>query len=305
MLFRNLATLRTDIPVFGSVDELERSRSDAGVPDDQGARSTSRRCRTDSSMKNPTRREMLELRLRPRRWHTQAARMRAGRGARQHAAIFPGFSAKRVKTSGARSICSRRIPSATPPDARRAADPRVDAPRRAGARKGLHRRRARPARLRRQRQAARRRGPREYSKRAMALDQVEVMEGFGFDKFAVVGHDRGGRVGHRMALIIPTRSRTGRARHRADVLPLHARRHPLHPDRVLPLVRRRAHRRADDLEARCEAPEEHAPPTGSSPRIPAHVGDPRTSARYQAVAPSAFNRSSDANTTTNLWKKKS
>ena len=42
-----------------------------------------------------------------------------------------------------------------------------------------------------------------YSKRAMALDQVEVMKSFGFDKFAVVGHDRGGRVGHRMALDHP------------------------------------------------------------------------------------------------------
>jgi haloacetate dehalogenase len=39
-----------------------------------------------------------------------------------------------------------------------------------------------------------------YSKRAMALDQVEVMKHFGFDKFPVVGHDRGGRVGHRLAL---------------------------------------------------------------------------------------------------------
>jgi len=39
-----------------------------------------------------------------------------------------------------------------------------------------------------------------YSKRAMAQDQVEVMQHFGFEKFAVVGHDRGGRVGHRMAL---------------------------------------------------------------------------------------------------------
>jgi haloacetate dehalogenase len=39
-----------------------------------------------------------------------------------------------------------------------------------------------------------------YSKRAMALDQVEVMKHFGFDKFLVVGHDRGGRVAHRMAL---------------------------------------------------------------------------------------------------------
>lgn len=42
-----------------------------------------------------------------------------------------------------------------------------------------------------------------YSKRAMALDQVEVMKHFGFDKFPVIGHDRGGRVGHRMALDHP------------------------------------------------------------------------------------------------------
>jgi len=42
-----------------------------------------------------------------------------------------------------------------------------------------------------------------YSKRAMALDQVEVMKHFGFERFPVVGHDRGGRVGHRMALDHP------------------------------------------------------------------------------------------------------
>src|SRR5215213_9712006 len=42
-----------------------------------------------------------------------------------------------------------------------------------------------------------------YSKRAMALDMVEVMQSFGFDKFPVVGHDRGGRVGHRLALDHP------------------------------------------------------------------------------------------------------
>jgi haloacetate dehalogenase len=39
-----------------------------------------------------------------------------------------------------------------------------------------------------------------YSKRAMAQDQVEVMRHFGFEKFAVAGHDRGARVAHRMAL---------------------------------------------------------------------------------------------------------
>src|SRR5262245_47640813 len=42
-----------------------------------------------------------------------------------------------------------------------------------------------------------------YSKRAMALDQVEVMKHFGFNSFPVVGHDRGGRVAHRMALDHP------------------------------------------------------------------------------------------------------
>jgi haloacetate dehalogenase len=42
-----------------------------------------------------------------------------------------------------------------------------------------------------------------YSKRAMALDQVEVMKHFGFDRFPVVGQDRGGRVGHRLALDHP------------------------------------------------------------------------------------------------------
>jgi haloacetate dehalogenase len=44
-----------------------------------------------------------------------------------------------------------------------------------------------------------------YSKRAMALDQVEVMRQLGFEQFAVIGHDRGGRVGHRMALDHPER----------------------------------------------------------------------------------------------------
>ena len=42
-----------------------------------------------------------------------------------------------------------------------------------------------------------------YSKRAMAQDQIDLMKHFGFDRFAVVGHDRGGRVGHRLALDHP------------------------------------------------------------------------------------------------------
>jgi len=39
-----------------------------------------------------------------------------------------------------------------------------------------------------------------YSKRAMAQDQVELMAELGFQRFGVAGHDRGGRVAHRMAL---------------------------------------------------------------------------------------------------------
>ena len=38
-----------------------------------------------------------------------------------------------------------------------------------------------------------------YSKREMARDQVEVMETLGHTRFGLVGHDRGGRVAHRMA----------------------------------------------------------------------------------------------------------
>ena len=47
-----------------------------------------------------------------------------------------------------------------------------------------------------------------YCKRMTAQDQVEVMVQLGFDSFHVVGHDRGARVGHRMALDHPGRVRT-------------------------------------------------------------------------------------------------
>ena len=44
-----------------------------------------------------------------------------------------------------------------------------------------------------------------HSKRATAVDQVEAMAALGFDRFAVAGHDRGGRVAYRMALDHPDR----------------------------------------------------------------------------------------------------
>jgi haloacetate dehalogenase len=42
-----------------------------------------------------------------------------------------------------------------------------------------------------------------YSKRRMALDQLELMRSHGFPSFALIGHDRGGRVAARMALDHP------------------------------------------------------------------------------------------------------
>lgn len=39
-----------------------------------------------------------------------------------------------------------------------------------------------------------------YAKRAVARDMVEVMAALGFERFSVAGHDRGGRVAHRMVL---------------------------------------------------------------------------------------------------------
>jgi haloacetate dehalogenase len=42
-----------------------------------------------------------------------------------------------------------------------------------------------------------------YSKREMARDQVEVMRGLGHERFFLVGHDRGGRVSHRLAMDHP------------------------------------------------------------------------------------------------------
>jgi haloacetate dehalogenase len=44
-----------------------------------------------------------------------------------------------------------------------------------------------------------------YSKRSMALDQVQVMHSLGFDKFAMLAHDRGARVAHRLMLDHPER----------------------------------------------------------------------------------------------------
>ncbi len=57
-----------------------------------------------------------------------------------------------------------------------------------------------------------------YSKRAMALDQAEVMEQLGFESFLLVGHDRGARVSHRLAKDHPQRVRKLAV---LDIIPTH------------------------------------------------------------------------------------
>lgn len=60
---------------------------------------------------------------------------------------------------------------------------------------------------------------RAYSKREMGRDMVALMEALGHVRFALVGHDRGARVGYRMALDAP-----GRIERLAvlDIVPTHA-----------------------------------------------------------------------------------
>jgi haloacetate dehalogenase len=58
-----------------------------------------------------------------------------------------------------------------------------------------------------------------YSFRAMAVDQVGLMRSLGHAQFHVVGHDRGGRTGHRMALDHP---QTVRSLAVLDIVPTYA-----------------------------------------------------------------------------------
>ncbi len=57
-----------------------------------------------------------------------------------------------------------------------------------------------------------------YSKRRMAEDQVAVMAFFGYERFQVAGHDRGGRVAHRMCLDHPDRVARAAV---LDIVPTH------------------------------------------------------------------------------------
>lgn len=57
-----------------------------------------------------------------------------------------------------------------------------------------------------------------YAKRAMARDQVEVMQQLGFETFFLAGHDRGARVSHRLTLDHPQRVRKLAV---LDIIPTH------------------------------------------------------------------------------------
>jgi haloacetate dehalogenase len=58
-----------------------------------------------------------------------------------------------------------------------------------------------------------------YAFRAFAQDQVALMRHLGFERFHVIGHDRGGRTGHRMALDHPEAVLTLTV---MDIVPTHA-----------------------------------------------------------------------------------
>lgn len=57
-----------------------------------------------------------------------------------------------------------------------------------------------------------------YSKRTMAQDNVDVMTMLGFENFALVGHDRGGRVARRLTLDHPARVKNLTV---LDIVPTH------------------------------------------------------------------------------------
>ena len=58
----------------------------------------------------------------------------------------------------------------------------------------------------------------DYSFREMARDPIALMDHLGIDRFHVVGHDRGGRTAHRMALDIPDRIKSITV---MDIVPTH------------------------------------------------------------------------------------
>jgi haloacetate dehalogenase len=67
---------------------------------------------------------------------------------------------------------------------------------------------------------------RPYSKRTMTNDLIALMRSLGQERFAVAGHDRGGRVAYRMALDHPTKVKCAAL---LDIVPTHAMWHGMNP----------------------------------------------------------------------------
>ena len=66
--------------------------------------------------------------------------------------------------------------------------------------------------------SAKPRGSENYSFRAMGSDQLALMSHLGFEKFHLMGHDRGARVSHRLALDAPERIKSLTV---MDIVPTH------------------------------------------------------------------------------------
>ncbi len=135
-----------------------------------------------------------------------AIRTAAAQSNEADAILFPGFSTERVATSGAEINCV--IGGEGPPLLLLHGAPQSHASWFACAPELARRYTVIAADLRGYGDSSKPEdGENHYnhSKRAMALDQVEVMQHFGFERFLAVGHDRGGRVMRRMALDHPER----------------------------------------------------------------------------------------------------
>jgi haloacetate dehalogenase len=115
--------------------------------------------------------------------------------------VFEGFSIQRVETSGA--AINLRVGGSGPPVLLLHGYPQTHAMWHLVAPRLAERFTVVAPDLRGYGDSSKPRGDDEhvtYSKRELAADQVEVMTSLGFERFAVVGHDRGGRVAHRLAL---------------------------------------------------------------------------------------------------------
>ncbi len=113
-----------------------------------------------------------------------------------------------------------------------------------------------------------------HAKRTLARDLIQVMASFGHERFAVAGHDRGGRVGYRMALDHPGGGHpAGGAGHRADGRGLGARQRSLRAAVLALAVPRPARAAGGGDAARRSAGDVLLAPLRPGPRPPSRLPD--------------------------------